>query len=168
MATILSFIAPHGFQDIEYADSKAELEAAGHSVITVSTTFECLGKYGTVCAADHLLDEIHFDEYDALLLVGGPGIYDYFHSPKLIALAQQFHSAQKPVSAICAAVAILAQANLLSGKKSTCFEGVADQLLAKGAHYTGSLVEVDDRVVTASGPEAARDFGKAIAQLFTQ
>jgi protease I len=35
----------------------------------------------------------------------------------------------------------------------------------KGVKYTGRNVEVDGKIVTANGPEAAEEFGKAILKL---
>jgi protease I len=35
---------------------------------------------------------------------------------------------------------------------------------SKGAKYTGKSVEVDGNVITANGPTAAREFGRAIAK----
>ncbi|MBC7347657.1 MAG: DJ-1 family protein, partial [Clostridia bacterium] len=42
------------------------------------------------------------------------------------------------------------------------------RLNATGAVYTDAPVEVDGRIVTASGPENAKDFGEAIAGLLAE
>jgi protease I len=37
-------------------------------------------------------------------------------------------------------------------------------LEGKGAKYTGKSVEVDGNIITGNGPDAAREFGRAIAK----
>lgn len=164
MAKILSVIAPKGYQDIEYNDSKQALEAAGHFVVTASTVPEAEGKYGSRQKADFLLNKVNAEDYDAILFVGGPGSYDYFEDPIAHHLAHAFYQSGKLVTAICAAPSILANAGLLAGKKATCFESQAAHLKERGAIYTGHSVEQDGLVITADGPGSASAFGEKIVR----
>lgn len=163
MATVLSIIAPEGYQDIEYNDSKQALKAAGHEVITASTVKEAHGKYGGTQKADVLLDEVNPEDYDAILFVGGPGSHGYFDDPDAHSLAKAFYASGKLTTAICAAPSILANAGLLDGKKATCFESQADNLKKKGATYTGQPVEQDGLIITGNGPNSAKAFGEKIS-----
>lgn len=163
MATILSVIAPQGYQGIEYLHSKQALEWAGHKVVTASTTKKASAKDGSSVQVDVLLKSVKPEDYDAILFVGGPGVYDYFEDKTVLGLAKKFYKAGKIVSAICAAPTILANAGLLKGVKATCFPSQAANLKEKGAHYTGNPVEVDGLIITADGPAAAEEFGKVIA-----
>lgn len=52
----------------------------------------------------------------------------------------------------------------LSGKKATAWPGAKDDLEAGGADYTGGAVAVDGKIITASGPAAAREFGEKIVE----
>jgi len=165
MAKILSIIAPEGYQDIEYNDSKQVIEAAGHEVITASAVEEAHGKYGGVQKADVLLNEVDPEDYDAILFVGGPGSHDYFDDPVAHSLARAFLESDKLTTAICAAPSILANAGLLDGKKATCFESQAGNLKEKGAIYTGNPVEQDGLIITADGPSSATAFGEKIAEV---
>jgi protease I len=40
-------------------------------------------------------------------------------------------------------------------------------LKEQGANYTGGTVEVDGRIITGNGPEAAQAFGEKLAQLLS-
>ena len=165
MKKILSFIAPTGFQDVEYADSKAALEEAGHQVITASDAPEAVGKFGSKVQVDVLLNDVKEEDYDALLLVGGPGIHAYFDDLRLHALARSFLVAGKVTAAICAAPSVLAKAALLEGKNATCFPGEQELLKSHGALVSGNGVEQDGLLVTAEGPESAHEFGERVSQL---
>lgn len=165
MATVLSVIAPHGFQPIEYHDSKEALEAAGHRVVTGCSEPVAADKQGGTAKADVLLENIRFDDYDAVLFVGGPGCFDYFDDPAVHEIAQNFVEAGKPVAAICAAPSILANAGLLTGVTCTCHPSRANHLRENGANYTGNPVETDGLIVTADGPASSEAFGEALADL---
>jgi protease I len=164
MAKILSIIAPQDFQDQEYGDCKAVLEKKGHEVITASSQEQATGKSGATVQVDVLLKDINPEDYDAIALIGGKGCYQYFENSLLHEIAQKFVRTGKPTAAICAAPMILANAGLLQGKSSTCWEDEGQNLAAKGAVYTGSSTTVDGNIITANGPSAAKKFGKLIAK----
>ncbi len=165
MKKILSIIAPDNYQDKEYDDSKAALEAAGHTVVTASTTKEAHGALGGSVRVDLLLSDVDPNEYDAILFVGGGGCFDYFDDPVAHKLAKDFLNAGKIVSAICAAPSILANAGLLDGITATCFPSQADNLKEHGANYTGYSVEKDGNIITGDGPPSAKEFGEVIASV---
>jgi protease I len=165
MAKILSVIAPEGYQDIEYNDSKKVLGSYSHTVVTASTVDEAHGKYGGTQKSDVLLSDVNVEDYDAILFVGGPGSHDYFDDPVAHNIAKAFLDAGKLTTAICAAPSILANAGLLDGITCTCFPSQADNLKEKGANYTGNPVEQDGLIITADGPDSATAFGKQIAEV---
>ena len=163
MAKILSVIAPEGFQDKEYGDSKTALEKAGHKVITASNTGTAHGKFGGEVDVDIMLSDARPEDYDAIIFIGGPGSFEYFDDPDALNLAQDFYNAGKLTTAICAAPAILANAGVLEDVKATCWEGESDTLIENGADYTGNPIEVDGLIITADGPMSATKFGETIA-----
>ncbi len=164
MAKILSIIAPKGFQDQEYGDSKTALENQGHTVITASTQKEALGKFGAKVKVDIFIKDINPEDYDALALIGGPGCYIYFEDKSIHEIAKKFYNSGKPTCAICAAPSILANAGLLNGKKATCWEGESENLISKGAIYTAEAVTKDGNIITADGPSSAKKFGEEICK----
>lgn len=165
MSRIISVIAPEGYQDKEFNDSKIALESKGHEVMTASSELEAYGKFGGVEKIDFLLEDVNPNEFDAILFVGGPGCHRYFDDPLAHELAQEFLRAGKLTTAICAAPSILANAGLLEGKKATCFPSQADNLKEKGTDYTGNPVETDGLIITADGPDSATAFGEKIAEV---
>jgi len=96
--------------------------------------------------------------------IGGPGSGEYFDDRTAHDICNKTLKAGKFLASICAAGSILARAGVLRGKKATAFESRADDLRAHGADYTGSSVEIDGNIITASGPAAARAFGEAIVK----
>jgi len=163
---ILMVIAPREFQGIEYNDSKKVFTEHGFKVVTASERAgECIEKYGAKVWAEVPIHSLNAHDYDAIVLIGGPGASQYFHDDDLIHLVQEANSAGKVIAAICIAPTILANADILRGKKATVFPSQKDALFQKGAMYTGKDVEIDGNIVTANGPDAAEEFAEEIAKL---
>jgi len=161
---VLMVIAPEMFRDEEYAHPKAVLEARGAEVVTASRSVgPARGKLGMTAEATVALADARAADYDAVAFVGGPGAATYFDDPDAQALAQDTLAAGKVLGAICIAPSILARAGLLGGVRATAFPSQHDDLVAHGARWSDGPVEVDGAIVTANGPEAARDFGLTIA-----
>jgi protease I len=161
---VLMVIAPNDFRDEEFFDTKEILEQAGIEVTVVNSTGQpSKSMFGKIVTPDRNFYNIDIDDFDAIAFVGGQGAPAYFDSRQAYNLAKEFNESGKIVAAICIAPVILARAGLLSGKKATVFPSGRNDINAVGT-YTGNKVEKDGNIITACGPEAAIDFGKAIVE----
>jgi protease I len=161
---VLIVIAPQTFRDEEYQKPRAVLEEAGAAItVTSKGVSTATGRFGARVAVDQDISQVSAKDYDAVVFVGGPGASVYFDDPIALNLAQEAYNSIPVIAAICIAPSILANAGLLRGKQATAFPSEKQNLQAKGATYTGKPVTTDGKIITASGPEAAREFGKAIA-----
>ena len=162
---IVMIIAPQKFRDEELNHTREELERAGGSVTVASmSTDTATGMFGATAQPDITIDQLNVDDFDAVVFVGGSGSEVYFDNPTALNIAKETYSKNKLLTAICIAPSILANANLLQGKQATVWAGdkYINILRSKGANYTGQSVTQDGRIITANGPEAARQFGKTI------
>ena len=75
---------------------------------------------------------------------------------------KKFYDAGKVTSAICVAPVILARAGILSGKTAAVFSSSKDELSRAGAKYTAKDTAVAGKIITASGPAAAKKFAQEI------
>lgn len=162
---IAIFIAFQGFRDEEYTEPKKALEAAGHEVATVSTAKgEARGKFRVTAQVDKTIDEVNPADYDALALVGGPGALEHLDNPRVHALFRQGTELGKVIGAICISPVVLAHAGLLKGRTVTCWPDGAPEVEKGGGKYTGAELEIDGKLITASGPAPAKKYGQAIAE----
>ena len=162
---VVMVIAHRDFRDEELLKPQALLEKAGARVTVASSSLEpATGALGAEVTPDVLLKDVDADAYEAVVFIGGPGAKEYWDNGTAHALARAGVEQGKVVAAICIAPVTLANAGLLDGKKATVWRAESGRLRAQGADYTGTDVEVDGRLITANGPEAAEDFGKAIAE----
>lgn len=166
MKTAVLIIAEKIFRDEEYQLPKEILEKAGIKVITASTTTkDAVGKLGLKVRPDILINQTEVDKIDALIFIGGGGAEQYFHDPVAHQLAREAVEKNKILGAICIAPVILANAGLLKGKKATVFPSGSESLKKGGAAYTGRDVEIDGRLITGCGPEAAERFGEELLKM---
>jgi len=163
---ILMIIAHQNFRDEELLIPKKLFENEGYEVIIASTSLEpAKGMLGAVVIPKILIDQVKVEDYDAIVFVGGVGAQEYFDNPVAHKIAKEAVSKDKILAAICLAPRILAEAGVLKGKKATVWVSEGKVLEEKGAHYTGKLVEVDGKIITGSGPQAAEEFTKNILKL---
>jgi len=171
---VLLIVAYQGFQDLEYGETRQALEEAGCAVtIASSQPGIARGKLGGEVEVELTLNEVRVDDFQAVVFIGGPGADEYMDNPLAHKIARQAVEKNKVLAAICIAPAILAQAGLLEGKKATVWSSLQDQSFIQqlkdgGAEYQKQDMVVDGKLVTANGPAAAADFGRAIAQLLAQ
>lgn len=162
---ILMVIAPTNFRDEELAEPKKIFEEAGAQVTIASKgVSEARGMFGATASVDKDISEVSVGDFDALVFVGGSGTSVYFEDEAALRLAREAAEQGKVVGAICIAPSILANAGVLSGKRATVFSSEAGNFQSKGAQYTSESVVQDGNIITGDGPQAARDFGKKVAE----
>ena len=162
-------IAEKNFQDDELAQPKRVLEENNIEVTVASTSLkEATGMLGAKVKPDILVSDIDIGEFDVIVFVGGSGATQYLDDPLAHKLAQDALSKKRIVAAICIAPVTLAKAGILKGKKVTVWPSEGGKLKDAGADYTASPVEVDGRIITASGPAAAKEFGEEIVKALNE
>lgn len=166
MPDVVLVIAQRVFRDEEYAEPKRVLEEHGATVVTASEQpGPAVGKLGLQVDAEIGIEEAASRVWDAAVFIGGAGASTYFDDARAHKLARDTYDAGKIVGAICIAPSTLAHAGMLEGVDATAFASQETDLRAHGANWTGDPVTVDGRIATASGPEAAAEFGEAVAKL---
>jgi len=166
---VLFVIAPSDFRDEELFDAKSAVEKAGYAVVIASTSMDTAkGMLGGTAKPDILVEEANVDDYKAIVFVGGGGVEEHllYENDAVLDLARSAYEKGKIVGAICIAPRILAKADLVDGKKVTAFnDAMTKSMLSEaGGIFTGSSVEQDGKIITATGPGAARAFGERIAK----
>ena len=160
---VVMIIARSNFRDEEFQKPKDILEKRGIKVTVASSSkARATGMFGATAQPTLLIGDVNVDEFDAVIFVDGTGANEYWDDPTAHHIAREAMKQDKLLCAICIAPVTLANAGVLKARRATVWPSEANKLKAKGASYTASQVEVDGRLITASGPEAAERFGDAI------
>ena len=72
--------------------------------------------------------------------------------------------ARKVVAAICHAGWMLASADIVRGRKATCFKAIKDDLIHAGSSYVDEEVAVDGNLITSRMPTDLPAFCREIAK----
>ena len=162
---ILMILAHRDFRDEEYKEPRAIFKEHGFNIVVASLHHgEAVGMAGSRVHVDSTLEEVNPLDFEAIVFIGGMGAAEFLHDSQALFIAKEAFNHGRVIAAICIAPAILANAGILQGKRATATLSEENRLREKGAEFTGKLVEVDDNIITASGPEAGLEFGQKIVE----
>jgi len=163
---VLMIIASKNFRDEEFEEPYKILSKIANITIASSSLKEAKGMFGKVVKPNITINDVDVKKYDAIIFVGGSGATEYFENNVALEIAKKAYESDKIVAAICIAPVILANSGILNGKRATVWDGNFTKMLKeKGAIYTGKDVEIDGKIITANGPNAAKKFGEKIYEM---
>ena len=168
------FILMQNYRDEEFTVPYEMILDAKHEVDVAGITPEpAIGVKGHRHEPNLVLSELstqEFDKYAALVIPGGPGSTTYlWDNEELFEIIRYFHGNQKVVAAICHAVVAIAKSGILLNKHATVYPtDEAKAILEEyGARLSkdGCVALKPEKIITAQGPQFARDFGQEILNL---
>jgi len=155
-----------GYTPVVAAPSKRRMHLVVHDFEPGWDTYIERPGYGM--SSDIAISEANAADYDALLLMGGRAPEYLRNDKKLIALTQEFAKLGKWIFSICHGIQILAAANLLQGKRVTCYEHIRWEVETTGGTWCAEESVRDGRMVTSqtwnSHPEFYREIMKCLRQ----
>jgi protease I len=170
----VAVLATDGVEQVELDRPWQTLEESGAEPELVS--FEA----GTITAYDHIdkgeqrrvdavLSSADPDAYAALVLPGGVINGDFVRADAdAVAFVKAFFDAGKPVAAICHAPWVLAEADVVRGRRMTSWPSLQTDLRNAGANWVDEEVVVDGNLVTSRKPDDLDAFGAAIVERFAE
>ena len=161
---VLVFLV-NGFEEIEAMAPIDLLRRAGIIVDTVSINEDnqVTSSRKIRVLTDKTIDEINFENYEMIVLPGGPGTENYMKSEKLLEKLKGF-SINRKLGAICAAPTILSALGILNGKQAICFPACEPDLIKDGAIIVNQDVVKDNNIITSRGAGTAIDFSLALIE----
>lgn len=143
-----------GFEDSEFLYPYYRLQEAGIDVTVVGpeggTTYR--GKNGVRMTSDVGCDDVEMADFDVLVIPGGHAPDNMRRHEGMVRLVKQAFDQEKPVAAICHAAQLLIEADVLAGRKLTCFTSVKTDVKNAGGDYVDEEVVVDGNLVTSRQP----------------
>ena len=154
-----------GFEEIEAMAPIDLLRRAGITADTVSINEnnKVTSSRKITVLTDKTIDEINFENYEMIVLPGGPGTENYMKSEKLLEKLKEF-SINRKLGAICAAPTILSALGILNGKQAICFPACEPDLIKDGAIIVNQDVVKDNNIITSRGAGTAIDFSLSLIE----
>ncbi|WP_191858202.1 type 1 glutamine amidotransferase domain-containing protein [Hanstruepera ponticola] len=167
---IVAILATNGFEESELKEPKKALEEAGADVHIVSLESGEIkgwadGNWSNSYKVDKTLDEVSQSDYNALMLPGGVINPDLLRrNDKAISFVKSFFENKKPVAAICHAPWLLAEADVLKGRKVTSYNSIKTDIVNAGANWVDEEVVVDEGLVTSRSPKDLPAFNDKLVE----
>ncbi len=96
--------------------------------------------------------DVKAEDYDGLVIPGGRSPEYLRLNPEVIAMVKHFAGADKPIAAVCHGAQILAAADVIRGKRVSCYPACSPEVALAGGSYAEIAVTdaiVDGKLVTA-------------------
>jgi protease I len=143
-----------GYEDSEFIYPYYRLQEAGYEMKIVGPkageTYH--GKYGVPYKAELSPEQVKIDDYVAVVIPGGRAPDHMRINKGLVKLVKTAFQKGKVMAAICHAAQMLIEADVIRGKKATCWYSVVTDLKNAGGIYEDSPVVVDGKLVTSRMP----------------
>ena len=161
-------MATDGFEQSELFEPRKALLDAGYDVTLASVALDPIqgmehDEKGDTITPDIVLADVQPDDYDMLVLPGGVANPDTLRMEKdAIDIIQAFFDRDATVAAICHAPSLLAEADVLDGRKVTSWPSIRTDLRNAGAQVVDQEVVIDGNLITSRNPDDIPAFNKAI------
>lgn len=167
MSKHIAILATDMVEEIELTNPVEAYKEAGHTVEIISNERNktITGKNGNDIQADRGIDEVHANDYDALLVPGGFSPDLLRINPKNSEFAKAFFQNDKPIFTICHGPQFLVDTDQLKGRQLTSFVSVRKDLENAGATVKDEEVVVDGNLVTSRTPDDLPAFNRESLKL---
>ncbi|XP_065206480.1 Parkinson disease protein 7 homolog [Planococcus citri] len=155
-----------GSEEIELVTPADLLRRAGISVCIAGLE----GKDCVKCSRDIKIcpdvafSDVKNDDYDIVILPGGPGHKKFRESQEVKELLQKQQKNDKWIAAICAAPTALKSHGICLGQTLTSYPGVKDEFKDGQCKYSEEKVVVSGKLITSRSPATAFEFALTIIE----
>jgi protease I len=161
-------LSANDFEDSELLVPYYRLQEAGYKVdVAAESRGVIRGMHGYEVQAVKGFLDVDPKEYAVLILPGGKAPAMVRKVQTALSIVRHFITGNKPVGAICHGPQILASAEVLHGRRATCYPKMAIELQEVGAFYEDSEVVVDGRLVTSRQPADIPAFMREVMKLLS-
>jgi protease I len=159
-----------GVEDVEFLYPYYRFQEEGYKVDVVGSKAKetYLGKHGVPIRSNLSPEEVNVDDYEALIIPGGRAPDRMRINKGLIKIVRDFYERGKVIAAICHGPQMLIEADVLRGKRATCWKSVATDLKNAGATFVNSPVVIDGNIVTSRFPADLPKFCRETIKLLKE
>lgn len=170
----IAFLATDGVNEAELVQPRDAFTGAGAEVQLISIkegeiqSMNSLDK-GKTYPVDLLVDRASSSDYLGLVLPGGVGNPDKLRmNDKAVKFVREFFFADKPVAAICHALWLLVEADVVRGRTLTSYPSLRTDIRNAGGNWVDQMVAVDGKLVTSRNVPDLPAFNEKALQIFSR
>jgi protease I len=170
----VAFLATDGVNEAELVQPRDAFRNAGAEVHLISIkegeiqSMNGLDK-GKTYPVDLLVDRASSSDYLGLVVPGGAGSPDKLRmNERAVKFAREFFFADKPVAAICHALWLLVEADVVRGRTLTSYPSLRTDIRNAGGTWVDQMVVVDGKLVTSRNVPDLPAFCEKALQVFSR
>jgi len=143
-----------GVEDFEFIYPYYRFQEEGYKVDVVGPKAKetYVGKHGVPMESNLSPEKVKVDEYDAIIIPGGRAPDKMRTNKGLVKIVKEAYEKGKVIAAICHGPQMLIEADILRGKRATCWKSVTTDLKNAGATFIDAPSVVDGNIVTSRFP----------------
>jgi protease I len=147
-------VVENDFEDIELLYPFYRFKEAGYRVDVVGPKAKetYTGKHGIPITSTKAPDDVALKDYEAIIVPGGTAPDRMRIRPGLVRLVKEGSDKGLIIASICHGPQLLIEADVVKGKKLTCYKSVATDVKNAGGEYLDKAVVVDGNLVTSRFP----------------
>ena len=147
-------IVENEFEDVELLYPFYRFQEAGYHVDVVGPKAKetYSGKHGIPIASTKAPDDVDLEEYEAIIVPGGRAPDRMRIRSGLVQLVKEANEKGLVIASICHGPQLLIEADIVRGKRLTCYRSVATDVKNAGGKYLDEAVVVDGNLVTSRFP----------------
>ena len=162
-------ISADNFEDMELFYPYYRLLEEGWKVDVASPSKKAIvGQRGYECKVNLGFKDVKPENYQLLIIPGGKAPESVRLDKDAIRITKYFFKKNLPVAAICHGSQVLISADVVSGKKLTCWKGISDDVIAAGGIYKDCEVVEDHNLITSRFPADLPFFMKEVFEMFQE
>jgi len=160
----IAILVEHHYQDLEIWYPYYRLIEEGADVVLAGTgsAKSYSGKYGYPAPVHTTVDKLDPKKFHAVIIPGGWAPDFLRRYEPVLKFVRQMDKQKKIVAAICHAGWVLASADIIRGRKLTCFSAIKDDVIHAGGRYLDMEVVVDRNLITSRKPDDLPAFCREI------
>lgn len=170
----VAFLFTEGVEQVELTEPLKAVREAGAQADLISLErgevemWQHFDK-GDKITAEKAVSDVDPAEYDGLVLPGGVANPDQLRADKdAVAFIRSFIESGKPAGVICHGPWLLAEADVVKGRKVTSWPSLRTDLRNAGAEWVDEEVVVDQGIVTSRKPDDLPAFCAKIIEEFAE
>jgi protease I len=170
----VAFLFTEGVEQVELTEPLEAVRKAGADadLISLEAGEVQMWKHfdkGDTITADRSVSDADPADYDGLVLPGGVANPDQLRMDSdAVKFVRGFFEQEKPVGVICHGPWLLAEADVVKGKKVTSWPSLKSDLRNAGAEWVDEEVVVDNGLVTSRKPDDLPAFCSKVVEEFAE
>ena len=162
----IAILAADLYQELEvwYPLLRFREEGAETVAVAAEAGKTYASKKGYPVVADQSIATVRARDFDAVVIPGGWAPDSLRQDERMLNFVREMDKAGKIVAAICHAGWVLCSADVLRGRKVTCYKAIKDDMVHAGAQYVDEAVVVDGNFITSRMPTDLPAFCRGISK----